>query len=125
MAIADIQALLKDNPTLLAELNTLADAAGAKDAVQKANAQIVAERDELKASIKTLQEKKTDGTATSADLAVLNALKESVKTMETKIFGRLSAWQNWIFTRANATGDKGALTLYGQPERPSFHWTRT
>jgi len=47
------------------------------------------------------------------------------ETLETKIFGRLSAWQNWIFTRANATGDKGALTLYGQPVRPSFQWTRT
>jgi benzoyl-CoA-dihydrodiol lyase len=47
------------------------------------------------------------------------------ETMETKIFGRLSAWQNWIFTRANATGDHGALTLYGRPERPAFQWTRT
>ena len=47
------------------------------------------------------------------------------ETLETKIFGRLSAWQNWIFTRANATGEHGALTLYGRPERPSFHWTRT
>ena len=47
------------------------------------------------------------------------------ETLETKIFGRLSAWQNWIFTRANATGEHGALTLYGQPERPQFDWTRT
>jgi benzoyl-CoA-dihydrodiol lyase len=47
------------------------------------------------------------------------------ETMETKIFGRLSAWQNWIFTRANATGAGGALTLYGRPERPSFQWNRT
>lgn len=47
------------------------------------------------------------------------------ETMETKIFGRLSAWQNWIFTRPNATGERGALTLYGQPERPTFNWTRT
>jgi benzoyl-CoA-dihydrodiol lyase len=47
------------------------------------------------------------------------------ETLATKIFGRLSAWQNWIFTRPNATGERGALTLYGQPERPSFHWTRT
>ena len=47
------------------------------------------------------------------------------ETMETKIFGRLSAWQNWIFTRANATGEHGALTLYGRPERPAFQWTRT
>ncbi|MCG8424268.1 MAG: 2,3-epoxybenzoyl-CoA dihydrolase [Proteobacteria bacterium] len=47
------------------------------------------------------------------------------ETLATKIFGRLSAWQNWIFTRPNATGERGALTLYGQPERPSFNWMRT
>ena len=47
------------------------------------------------------------------------------ETLETKIFGRLSAWQNWIFTRANSTGQHGALTLYGQPERPQFQWKRT
>ena len=47
------------------------------------------------------------------------------ETMETKIFGRLSAWQNWIFTRANSTGQQGALTLYGRPERPTFNFTRT
>jgi benzoyl-CoA-dihydrodiol lyase len=47
------------------------------------------------------------------------------ETLETKIFGRLSAWQNWIFTRANSTGQQGALTLYGQPERPQFQWKRT
>jgi benzoyl-CoA-dihydrodiol lyase len=47
------------------------------------------------------------------------------ETLETKIFGRLSAWQNWIFTRANSTGEHGALTLYGQPERPKFQWKRT
>src|SRR6185437_13211595 len=47
------------------------------------------------------------------------------ETMETKIFGRLSAWQNWIFTRPNAVGEKGALSLYGKPERPSFDWKLT
>lgn len=46
------------------------------------------------------------------------------ETMETKIFGRLSAWQNWIFTRPNATGEKGALSLYGSPERPAFDMRR-
>lgn len=46
------------------------------------------------------------------------------ETMETRIFGRLSAWQNWIFTRANATGEKGALTLYGSPDRPEFDQRR-
>jgi benzoyl-CoA-dihydrodiol lyase len=47
------------------------------------------------------------------------------ETMETKIFGRLSAWQNWIFQRPNAVGEKGALTLYGKPERAKFIWSRT
>jgi benzoyl-CoA-dihydrodiol lyase len=47
------------------------------------------------------------------------------ENMATRIFGRLSAWQNWIFTRPNATGDEGALSLYGRPERPVFDWRRT
>ncbi len=47
------------------------------------------------------------------------------ETMETKIFGRLSAWQNWIFQRPNAVGEHGALTLYGKPERAKFSWVRT
>ena len=38
---------------------------------------------------------------------------------------RLSAWQNWIFQRPNAVGERGALTLYGKPERPEFDWRRT
>ena len=46
------------------------------------------------------------------------------ETMATKIFGRLSAWQNWIFSRPNATGEAGALALYGRPERPKFDFTR-
>lgn len=47
------------------------------------------------------------------------------ETLETKIFARLTAWQNWIFQRANAVGPKGALTLYGHPERPEYDWRRT
>ena len=47
------------------------------------------------------------------------------ETCETKIYGRLSAWQNWIFQRPNAVGDHGALTLYGHPERPVFDYRRT
>jgi len=42
------------------------------------------------------------------------------ETMETRIFGRLSAWQNWIFSRPNATGENGALKRYGTGLRPSF-----
>ena len=47
------------------------------------------------------------------------------ETMETKIFGRLTAWQNWIFQRPNAVGDKGTLKAYGQQGRPEFDWKRT
>ena len=47
------------------------------------------------------------------------------ETCETKIYGRLSAWQNWIFQRPNAVGDRGALTMYGHPERPVFDYRRT
>ena len=47
------------------------------------------------------------------------------ETMETKIFGRLTAWQNWIFQRPNAVGAKGALTAYGTQSRPEFDFNRT
>ncbi len=42
------------------------------------------------------------------------------ETMETKIFGRLTAWQNWIFQRPNAIGEQGALKLYGSGVSPTF-----
>ncbi|RME23819.1 MAG: benzoyl-CoA-dihydrodiol lyase [Deltaproteobacteria bacterium] len=47
------------------------------------------------------------------------------ETCETKIYGRLSAWQNWIFQRPNAVGERGALTMFGHPERPVFDFNRT
>jgi benzoyl-CoA-dihydrodiol lyase len=47
------------------------------------------------------------------------------ESADSKIYARLSAWQNWIFIRPNATGPAGALTLYGRPERPAFDWQRT
>ena len=48
------------------------------------------------------------------------------ETLETKIFGRLSAWQNWIFVRPNASGEKGALALYGKAgQRPELDRRRT
>jgi benzoyl-CoA-dihydrodiol lyase len=47
------------------------------------------------------------------------------ETTDTKIFGRLTAWQNWIFQRPNAVGEHGALTNYGQPSQPKFDYRRT
>ena len=46
------------------------------------------------------------------------------ETLETKIFGRLTAWQNWIFQRPNAVGERGALKVYGREGRPEFDWRR-
>jgi benzoyl-CoA-dihydrodiol lyase len=42
------------------------------------------------------------------------------ETMETRIFGRLTAWQNWIFQRPNAAGDRSALKRYGSGQRADF-----
>jgi benzoyl-CoA-dihydrodiol lyase len=47
------------------------------------------------------------------------------ETMETKVFGRLSAWQNWIFQRPNAVGSEGALRRFGTGSRPSYDRERT
>ena len=46
------------------------------------------------------------------------------ETMETKIFGRLTAWQNWIFQRPNAIGEQGALKLYGSGVSPTYNKER-
>ena len=46
------------------------------------------------------------------------------ETMTTRVFTRLTAWQNWIFQRPNAVGPKGALQVYGSGEKPQFDWNR-
>jgi benzoyl-CoA-dihydrodiol lyase len=46
------------------------------------------------------------------------------ETTWSKIFGRLSAWQNWIFIRPNAVGEKGALKLFGSGSKAQFNWER-
>ena len=46
------------------------------------------------------------------------------ENMATRIFGRLTAWQNWIFNRPNAVGEQGALKVYGSGAKPQFNWER-
>ena len=46
------------------------------------------------------------------------------ETFHSKIFGRLSAWQNWIFIRPNAVGENGALKVFGTGSKPRFAWER-
>jgi benzoyl-CoA-dihydrodiol lyase len=47
-----------------------------------------------------------------------------VETMETRVFGRLTAWQNWIFIRPNAVGEAGALKVFGTGNKAKFDWNR-
>ena len=46
------------------------------------------------------------------------------ENMVTRVFGRLTAWQNWIFQRPNAVGEKGALKVYGTGDKAQFDWNR-
>jgi benzoyl-CoA-dihydrodiol lyase len=46
------------------------------------------------------------------------------ESLETKVFGRLSAWQNWVFIRPNSTGEHGALKVYGTGTKSRFNWER-
>ena len=46
------------------------------------------------------------------------------ETLATRVFGRLTAWQNWIFQRPNAVGEHGALKVYGKGDKARFDWTR-
>jgi benzoyl-CoA-dihydrodiol lyase len=46
------------------------------------------------------------------------------ETMLTRVFGRLTAWQNWIFIRPNAIGEQGALKVYGTGSKAKFNWER-
>ena len=46
------------------------------------------------------------------------------ENMFTRVFGRLTAWQNWIFQRPNAVGEKGALKVYGKGDKAAFDWNR-
>ena len=46
------------------------------------------------------------------------------ETMDTRVFGRLSAWQNWIFIRPNAVGETGALKNFGSGRKAKFNWDR-
>ncbi len=66
---------------------------------------------------------------TSLSPDALTGLEASLRfpvaeSMETRIFGRLTAWQNWIFSRPNAIGEQGALKVYGSGAKAKFNWER-
>ncbi|MCH2100445.1 MAG: 2,3-epoxybenzoyl-CoA dihydrolase [Planctomycetes bacterium] len=75
--------------------------------------------------IRVLQEERASYSPDALTGMEANLRYAGPETMETKIFGRLTAWQNWIFQRPNAVGDSGALQCYGTPVRPEFDYNRT
>lgn len=71
--------------------------------------------------IRLLLEERSSFSADSLTGLEANLRFAGPETMETKIFGRLSAWQNWIFQRPNAVSEEGALQLYGSGIRPKYN----
>ena len=76
--------------------------------------------DEIRIAI----EERTSFSADALTAMEANLRFAGPETLETKIFARLSAWQNWVFQRPNATGEEGALKRYGSGQRPNFDRTR-
>ncbi len=107
------EALTHDGPLDAAEANDAALVTSAPDSIDW--------DDEVRMAIETRTTLSPDAlTGMEANLRFVGP-----ETMETKIFGRLTAWQNWIFQRPNAVGPKGALTSYGTSDRAEFDFGRT
>jgi benzoyl-CoA-dihydrodiol lyase len=107
--------------TLLAKLETRLDAAAALEAglITFAPDELDWE-DELRLAVEERASLSPDA-LTGMEASLRFAGQETVAT---KIFGRLSAWQNWIFIRPNAVGEQGALKLFGSGTKPRFSWER-
>jgi benzoyl-CoA-dihydrodiol lyase len=75
--------------------------------------------------IRVLQEERASYSPDALTGMEANLRFAGPETVETKVFGRLTAWQNWIFQRPNAVGESGALQCYGTPVRPEFDYNRT
>lgn len=106
---------------VVAKRGTLIDAAGANDlGLVTAVLDDIDWDDEVRVAIEERVSLSPDAlTGLEANLRFVGP-----ESMESRIFARLSAWQNWIFTRPNAIGERGALTSYGQTTNPEFDWSR-
>ncbi len=120
-----LQIRFLNQPDLAPEILSHREVVGARDAEKKALVTFAADSIDYEDDVRVAVEERA-----SLSPDALTGMEASLRfagpeTMETKIFGRLSAWQNWIFVRPNAVGEHGALRLYGKPERPRFDWRRT
>ena len=98
---------------------------GAEEAFGAGVATVVADDIDFDDEVRVAVEERLSLSADALTGLEQNLRVPGVETTATRVFGRLSAWQNWIFTRPNATGERGALTMYGKPERPQLDPRRT
>jgi benzoyl-CoA-dihydrodiol lyase len=103
----------------------VAEPLGAADAAQSGFATVIADDIDFPDEVRVAIEERVSYSPDALTGMEANLRCAGAESMDTKIFGRLSAWQNWIFIRDNATGERGALTMYGKPERPMFDPRRT
>lgn len=123
--LARLKTRLLADPEKAGRVSELRDPMGAQDAYNNGLVTYVADEIDWEDDVRLAVEERASFSPDALTGMEANLRFAGPETMETKIFGRLSAWQNWIFQRPNAVGEKGALKLYGSPETPEFDWNRT
>jgi benzoyl-CoA-dihydrodiol lyase len=112
-------------PEFAGEILSRAGLIDAADADELGLATEAMDQIDWKDEIRVLQEERASYSPDALTGMEANLRFPGPETMETKVFGRLTAWQNWIFQRPNAVGESGALQCYGTPVRPEFDYNRT
>jgi benzoyl-CoA-dihydrodiol lyase len=123
--ITRLQTRFLDDPEKVAELQTHEEALNAADAEDAGLVTFAPDEIDWDDEVRLAVEARAAFSPDAMTGLEANLRFAGPETMETKIFGRLTAWQNWIFQRPNAVGEKGALKVYGQQGRPEFDWKRT
>ncbi|MBT5572437.1 MAG: benzoyl-CoA-dihydrodiol lyase [Alphaproteobacteria bacterium] len=96
----------------------------AEDALALGLATIILDDIDWEDEIRIFVEERASFSADALTAMEANLRFAGPETMETKIFGRLTAWQNWVFQRPNAVGEEGALRRYGTGRQPDFNTER-
>jgi benzoyl-CoA-dihydrodiol lyase len=113
------------DPQRARELVAAPESYGPEEASERGLVTIVADEIDYEDEVRIAIEERVSLSPDALTGMEANLRFPGAETADTKIFGRLSAWQNWIFQRPNAVGAEGALTLYGKPDRPRFDPRRT
>ncbi len=113
------------DPTVVDKLRDVSDPLDASDAMKKGLVTFAPDPIDWEDEVRVAVEERTSMSPDAMTGMEANLRFAGPETLETKIYGRLSAWQNWIFQRPNAVGPRGALTMYGKPERAVFDVRRT